>query len=249
MNHTLQVAVFASLASLTLLADAPKNDAAAKRSERDELRGMGGFIAKPNSAKGFVAVVNRQTRVPESEFRAALGSVDYSVRFNFRFVSDEEQAKGAGLVIRIFDDPARPALLVAPEDRWAEINVARLADDLKLESSRAKFTVSRARKMFLRAYAYAAGAGGSGFEGNLLDTSSIRDLDYRKEFIPMDAVSAIERHLTKQGLVREHVTTYMDACEEGWAPQPTNDVQKAVWDKVHALPTEPIRILPEKVKK
>ena len=28
--------------------------------------------------------------------------------------------------------------------------------------------------------------------------------------------------------------TYRQACIEGWAPAPTNDVQKAIWEKVHS---------------
>ena len=43
-------------------------------------------------------------------------------------------------------------------------------------------------------------------------------------------------------------SVYRKACEEGWAPAPTNDVQKAIWDKVHAMPTEPIKIKPETKK-
>lgn len=30
--------------------------------------------------------------------------------------------------------------------------------------------------------------------------------------------------------------------EAGWAAQPTNDYQKAVWDQVHALPDKPLTI-------
>ena len=43
-------------------------------------------------------------------------------------------------------------------------------------------------------------------------------------------------------------TTYKRACKEGWAPAPTNDFQRAVWEKIKAeqgeKPTNPIRILP-----
>ena len=31
-------------------------------------------------------------------------------------------------------------------------------------------------------------------------------------------------------------------------PAPTNDVQKAIWDEIHAMPTEPIKIKPETKK-
>ena len=32
------------------------------------------------------------------------------------------------------------------------------------------------------------------------------------------------------------------ACREGWASAPTNDVQKAIWDKVRAIPDKPLTI-------
>ena len=36
--------------------------------------------------------------------------------------------------------------------------------------------------------------------------------------------------------------TYKEACEEGWAPAPTNEIQKAIWDKVRATPKNPMKI-------
>ena len=38
------------------------------------------------------------------------------------------------------------------------------------------------------------------------------------------------------------VATYKRACREGWAPTPTNDVQRAIWEKVHAIPDKPLTI-------
>ena len=35
---------------------------------------------------------------------------------------------------------------------------------------------------------------------------------------------------------------YEAACQQGWAPAPTNDIQKAIWDKVHAVPATPMKI-------
>ena len=49
-------------------------------------------------------------------------------------------------------------------------------------------------------------------------------------------------------VLQQEVSTYKKACEEGWAPNPTNEFQKAIWDKVHELPTEPIKIKPEEKK-
>ena len=33
-----------------------------------------------------------------------------------------------------------------------------------------------------------------------------------------------------------------DGKAPGWAPQPTNEVQRAIWDKVHAIPDKPLTI-------
>ena len=37
-------------------------------------------------------------------------------------------------------------------------------------------------------------------------------------------------------------STYRKACKEGWAPQPTNEYQQAIWDSFHELPTKPVKI-------
>ncbi len=38
------------------------------------------------------------------------------------------------------------------------------------------------------------------------------------------------------------VASYMRACQEGWAPAPTNDIQKAIWNEVYKIPDKPITI-------
>ena len=50
---------------------------------------------------------------------------------------------------------------------------------------------------------------------------------------------------TAQGgvfLVRIHRATYREACREGWAPPPTNDLQRAIWEETRKLPEKPIKI-------
>ena len=44
------------------------------------------------------------------------------------------------------------------------------------------------------------------------------------------------------------IASYRRACEMGWASAPTNEFQEAVWDEIHQLPTEPIKIKPEAKK-
>ena len=41
----------------------------------------------------------------------------------------------------------------------------------------------------------------------------------------------ISVHARKLGMQMVRTTTYRKAAEEGWAPPPTNDVQKAIWNE------------------
>lgn len=206
------------------------------------------LIVQPGSAKGTVAVVNTQTNVAQSVFVEASEIIRREFRYVFDFVKSAKDAKNPVLVLTVVDAPGRPAMTAAPDAGTAEINVAALYADLKTDRARAKFLAPRVRKTFMRAFAYAAGAGGSAFPGNIFDVATPRDLDYAAEDLPMDTRNAIERHLTKRGMLPEHTADYETACVEGWAPAPKTDEEKKIWNKVHELPTEPIKILPEQKK-
>ena len=52
----------------------------------------------------------------------------------------------------------------------------------------------------------------------------------------------LERLLPTYGLMPWKQTTYKKACQEGWAPAPTNEYQKAIWDKIHSVPANPMKI-------
>ena len=133
-------------------------------------------------------------------------------------------------------------MIAAPEDGWAAINVPKLSVGLDTDAAKAKFGPSRLRKEMMRAFAYACGCGGTGFPGNTLNVATVQALDYVDEFIPNDALQNILKLSKERGMTPSVMTTYNRACQEGWAPAPTNDIQKAVWDKVHTLPQNPIKI-------
>ena len=46
----------------------------------------------------------------------------------------------------------------------------------------------------------------------------------------------------KAGVTKSKMTTYLKACQEGWAPAPTNDYQKAIWEETRKLPEKPLQI-------
>jgi hypothetical protein len=71
----------------------------------------------------------------------------------------------------------------------------------------------------------------------LTDLDKITDLD-----VAMDTYVAVCQSFDSIGIVPSEYGTYQDACEMGIAPAPTNDIQRAIWEKVHAIPDKPITI-------
>ena len=54
-------------------------------------------------------------------------------------------------------------------------------------------------------------------------------------------VSAIAHHAARiAAAIVSSIFTLM--FQQGWAPAPTNEVQQAIWDKVHQIPDKPITI-------
>ena len=100
----------------------------------------------------------------------------------------------------------------------------------------------RAKLEFLRLVCYAFGVGGSQFGGNLLSATTVSELDDMQLFLPVDVFSKIDASAEKRGLRPEIVAEYYEACEQGWAPPPTNDVQKAIWEATHTVPATPMKI-------
>lgn len=200
------------------------------------------IFVKPGSAKGFVAIVNKQTKVAESEFAKAVEYIRKDKPFVFKFVKDDAGAKGAAVVVRIVDEAGKPPMTVSPEVGRGEMNVAALAESVSANADAQKTFLLRARREFLRTIAYAFGAGGSRFTGNIMTILKISELDTCEEFLPVDTMSDIARNAKKLDLRPEYAVTYDVACEEGWAPQPKTDEQRKIWKEIHAMPENPIKI-------
>lgn len=201
------------------------------------------LYSKPGSIRGHVAVMNRQNLLPESLFTEAAEIIRERLRYDFRIGGDESLLKGAALQLSIVDNPDDTApMTVSPEIGRGQLNVAALTNDLSSADAVRKLLPNRARLEFLRLTCYAFGVGGSQFGGNLLSATSLQDLDSMKPFLPVDVFDKIDASARKRGLRPEVLASYREACEQGWAPAPTNDVQKAIWQKVHAIPDKPITI-------
>ena len=125
-----------------------------------------------------------------------------------------------------------PLLLAAPEARWAVVNAA----PLKAGSPSAAVLESRIRKELWRAAAFAMGASHSEFPLCLMKpVFAPADLDALPvSEISAEPLSGIRQQFRALGITPARKSFYRKACEEGWAPPPTNDIQRAIWDAAAA---------------
>ena len=225
------------------------------------IKRMGGMLERPGS--GEVRVFDWQDAVPESSVKEMfMLSSSCPIKIPFKLV--REQAKfsvgdapaamskaGVKAAVFIVDDPALPMTLCAMEANWGVVNVA----PLKADSPKPQLLFQRLNKLFTRVSTVVFGGTHQPVSFSALQSvTSIKELDEMGAFAiaPM-CLTMMSDHLPKLGVTFPYMTTYKRACREGWAPAPTNDVQKAIWEKVKADkergPTNPILIPPPNQKK
>ena len=237
------------LAPLLLAADKP---VVITKEQMDQaiMESVGGNIVKPGSGRGNVCVINAQKRVGEEKINEHLDG--FRAKFDITIdcktgaltglpTAKTLKADGATIGIYVVDrDKDGDTLLIAPEGRWGLIDVASLAKDNPTPPR----LLNRVQKELTRAFALLCGCADSQYRGMVTGpVRTLTDLD-RITFteLPIDCYQKIEPYLHGMRIEPRIVRTYMDACQEGWAPQPTNKWQKAIWDKVHETPTKPIQI-------
>ncbi len=215
---------------------------------------LGNRIEKPGSRKGKVAFIDTCSKSCE-ELKNLVAAYAELTRLNLVFETAApgdpvalKSASGADVAVVLTEDDTTPAMLAAVEDGWAVVNTRRLDRSLATEEAKAKFFGARCAKEAMRAFAAVSGGLSSQYPGNIMGTRKIEDLDLVEPYLPMDKVQAIIGYLESRGVTPTIIAHYRKAVQEGWAPSPTNDYQKAIWDKVHAMPTEPIKIKPEEKK-
>ena len=218
---------------------------------------FGGFLERQSNGKG-VHVVNTQKRIAPEKFRKSIVLLAHETRVNFTFdpaskpvtvqTANSTMASLSALAaIFIVDDASlHVPMLVSPECHWAIVNAAALGEG----SESPAFIEARMRKMIIRAFFYACGGATTDYGSNLMATiKKVSDLDeYADDAIPQDIVGRAGNAMHKIGIEQNAYVPYLQACKEGWAPAPTNEMQKAAWDKVHSIPEKPIKISFDKDK-
>ena len=153
---------------------------------------------------------------------------------------------GGNVAVFIIDDPSLPMSLSAPEDRWAMLNVAQIKSD-KPDVKKFQHRISI---LFTRQCCRVLGSDeAKGTDTCFHTILKVADIDAITSFdLPMGPELAIPETLEPRGIEAIQWGTYQDACELGIAPKPTNDIQRAIWEKVHAPPSKPIKITYDKDK-
>ncbi len=229
-----------------------KEERAAKRkaasAQRIALRG--GLVEKEPDGK-FIRIVNAQKKVPSEVFDRTAASIKKSIMLAVEIVPGDPNRQyrptaDNPVVITVADKDDDATVLVAPEQAWAIVNMAALAKDSPSDGVLA----ARTQKEIWRALAFVLGAANSMNQPCLMrQINTLEELDGVQMVSPCpEPFNFMISAARKLGVGRSFRTTYKRACMEGWAPAPTNDVQKAIWEEVHRLPTEPIKIKPETKK-
>ena len=220
-----------------------------------KLKIFGGDVVKPGSQKGKIVFLNSQKKLDKSEIEAAVGTLHKSAKFNFEIHSLEMDNAfsmpsvkamcdkfNAPVTVVLIDNSDAPTTLIAPEERWALVNIGKLSEGLKSGPLYSRMFAARCRKQIIRTFSLLCGGGSSQFPGNMMATASVKDLDTVQEFIPIDMGARWTDYLKNLGVTPAYQRTYKQACVEGWAPAPTNEYQKAIWDRIHATPKNPMKI-------
>lgn len=211
----------------------------------------GGYLVKEGSQKGRIAFFNCQKAVSENALVKTATDLTRTFGLNFQVQSNPPitalgdfvstlKAKSADFGVFVVDDANSPCTLgVYPEQRFAVLNVNAIGNKPE-----------RTQMELVRAFVMLCGGLSSSEIGSILyPVSTPIDLDTIKEMsLPYDAVNRMMPYLQTFGVTPIYRRSYKTACQEGWAPAPTNDNQKAIWEKVHAPPSKPIKITFDKEK-
>ena len=217
----------------------------AKQAKTQEIlmKKVGGLVARPNSQRGEIFYVNCQQRAPKEWIDESIMYFAEETKFKISYKEgsfDLAAPKIEGnATLFVIDDENLPAILVAPENRWAFVNVAPIATE-----KRPAFFQARMKKELSRGFAYLCGAANSQFpmaltRGIVSRSDLDKNIDYR---LPVDLFQRFRTYMDPLGVKPQILVPYRKACQEGWAPAPTNEVQQAIWDKVHAMPEKPMKI-------
>lgn len=251
--------IISAVAFVALTATAFADDTKAKKemvypvhpSKMDEWNAKtGGLVPPPAFAKHLLFLDARKENIPDIGKFAGPAERMLSIAIETQkteLPADATPQKIAfaaktgktGAVILLYEREGDPTETAFLQDGVMLVNMANLkCEDSKKLSRRFATEFWRSIGFVMGAYASTAQMGSS-----MQALYSTHDYSSLKGagLAPMQ-VAAISANKSKLGIFSRQMVPYSRACREGWAPFPTNAVQKAFWEKFHAIPDKPIKI-------
>lgn len=264
--NKLMIAVAASLMAVALFAEDAKParpklteaERKARREQHQKLRAQrlleaGGLVTQPSEGRAL-RVFNAQSAVSSDVAARAIGRlqdaavIQMAVQDITPAATPFETADAAlktpktGAAVILANAGKLPTVLVAPEKCYVIVNIDALGEDLPPKA----VLESRVEKEIVRACVWVLGSGEALQPGPCVmkHAPTIAALDANNLRLPSpDPLMRMMNGAITRNIDQLRRSTYRKACEEGWAPAPTNDAQKAVWNKVHELPTNPLPLV------
>lgn len=199
----------------------------------------GGMIDPPSGGKALVLLDARE------KDSSTLSNLLYAAELRLLISCEEKDIKlsatddpvkiafdtlksGAGAVVLFYERAGSPTLTCFPEDAVALVNLQPFQNP--------EYNTYRKRlvKEFWRSVALVLGGYGNQMQmGSALQAAfSVKDLDDIPgvSLSPLQ-INAIQNAKGKLKIFGKHSVPYSRACREGWAPAPTNEVQRALYNR------------------
>ena len=198
-------------------------------------RHFGGHVIQPRETK-VISIVNEQSVVGND----ALARIVAEMQTLLTIPVVVNAKKNVGLTLKVREGDTETPLLVMPDNATAIVSIKALSVD---KPSRPVLE-TRVCKELWRGLIYTIGGGNTYVQQCVMkQVSSLAELDAlpSKTACP-DAFMRVTESAKALGIQPVRRVTYRQACREGWAPAPSNDVQKAIWEQIHQIPDKPITI-------
>ena len=217
-----------------------KNKIAMQAIKNMQMRRFGGTIRQPNSERGSIIFLNKQSIVKAEILEGIVKRWSHRYKYVMEITENNVESSNERIVIKLEDLKRKERIILAPENFWVSINVRALNED-----NPPKVVLdNRFEKEVKRAFAFVCGGTCSTSRGGLCGiVDKISDLDsiIADKYTP-DVDVRIANNLADTKIKPYRIVKYSEAVEEGWAPAPTNEYQKAIWERVHAAPKNPMKI-------
>jgi len=256
MNMYVIISTFTILLAATVLAD--QDNTTVKRRRRPMGKPSGGIVEKRMESK-VLRIRDTTGLLPVDKVEELTRSVRYAALLPIEVVRAAKpegcpfaaadalvSEKGVAAGVLVVNTEKLPIFLSSADHKWTILNVTTL----KVDKPTPEKLLERFTKVYWMAIARTLGAGFSSYPGCVLvPFSTVRELDAIKVTRPCpEPFNKMLDTGHAYGMKTLSIASYRTACEQGWAEQPKNAVQQGIWDEVHKLPTEPLKIKPETKK-